>query len=78
MGNLKTRLARIEAGIGEAQDRLAGVLSIPRGVRPLDVLAKATPGLWLLVCDVTMEGLLGRVTSRGKHEIIFGGQHAQH
>lgn len=73
MGNLKTRLARIEAGIGEAQDRLVGVLSIPRGVRPIDVLERASPGLWLLVSDVTMEGLLGRVTTSGQREILFEG-----
>ena len=73
MGNLKARLSRVEASIGATNERFAGVLDIPRGVRPLDVLKQASPGLWLMVCDVTSEGLLGRVTARGKREILFEG-----
>lgn len=73
MGNMKTKLVRVEASIGRTGERLGGVLDIPRGVRPLDVLERATPGLWLLICDVSREGLIGRVTARGKREILFGG-----
>lgn len=72
MSNIKHRINRLESLLASAQDSFAGVLDIPRGLRPLDVLQGATPGLWLLVCEVTQQGLLGRVTARGKREILFG------
>ncbi|MDP3835029.1 MAG: hypothetical protein Q8Q82_13790 [Hydrogenophaga sp.] len=73
MGNIKHRLTKLEGLVSAAQDAFAGVLDIPSGMRPIDVLQNATPGLWLMICDRTQEGMLGRVTARGKREILYGG-----
>ena len=73
MGNLKTRINRVERELNTSHEQLMGVLDIPRSIRPLDVLQKAAPGLWLMICDVTSEGLMGRVSARGKCEILYGG-----
>lgn len=78
MGNMKTKLVRVEASLGGAQGLLAGVLRVPRGTRPLDMLKSAAPGLWLMLCEGLDHGLMGRVSSSGKCQIIFGGRHAQH
>lgn len=72
MGNIKNRLTRLEGMLSAAQDAFAGVLDIPHGMRALDVLQGASPGVWLLICEATQEGFLGRVTVRGKRAILFG------
>lgn len=69
---IKTRLARLEAAQAGAAQTLMGSIEVPRGVRPIDALAGASPGLWLLVDQFCDWGALGRVTPGGRRTVVYG------
>ena len=71
--SIKTRLQRLEAAQAGAAQTLMGSIEVPRGVRPIDALAGASPGLWLLVDQFCDWGALGRVTPGGRRTVAYGG-----
>ena len=66
--SLRTRLEAIERAMGQTDSKLAGVIDLLPGQAPIDALAGAGVGLWLILdeCD---GGCLGEVRRDGTREI---------
>lgn len=69
----QNRVKRLEVLRHGDPDTLKGAIEIQPGQTPLDALADAAPGLWLLIGPGESWGCMGRVTAAGKRTVHFGG-----
>ena len=72
MATLENRLIALERYIGKDESKLAGCIDLLPVQEPIDALAGAGVGLWLLVAAGTDEGFLGEVRRDGTREIHCG------
>ena len=72
MNQLEKRLRAIERYMGRAESKLSGVVDLLPGQTPIDALAGAAVGLWMMFDPATDEGFLGEVRRDGTREVHCG------